>query len=79
MTVVLGLILELATCPAPLMAQRRGAPDPEWGAAGEVYWGGSVRVRYGRTSGIGLYPFVGYNITPRNGSWSVSLVPYWYE
>ena len=34
--------------------------------------------RIGRDRGDGTYD-VDYNVTPRNGSWPVSVVVYWYE
>ena len=49
--------------PGHLAAQRRAQPAPGRSEAGEIYWGVGVNVRYGRTSGIGLYPLVGYKIT----------------
>ena len=54
--------------PGHLAAQRRPQRAPGWSDAGEFYWGIAVNVRYGRTSGIGLYPLVGYKITAQ---WSV--------
>jgi hypothetical protein len=64
---------------SPLASAAGGGPDsvgafPQEGrgepTGGRIYWGGSVRVRYGRTSAIGVYPMVGYKITP---PWSVGL------
>ena len=66
---VLPLLVLLAT-PEPLSGQRRGPDTAAWSDAGDIYWGGSINVRFGRTSGIGLYPLVGYKITPR---WSAGV------
>ncbi len=62
------LVILLQTFPGEADAQRRRQGGSRWGEAGEVYWGVSISARFGRTQGIGLYPMVGYKITPR---WSV--------
>jgi hypothetical protein len=67
---VVAAAIGLGTTAAPLHAQRAGRPESPWSAAGAFYWGGSISVRYGRTSGIGIYPLVGYNITSR---WSAGV------
>ncbi|MCK5446777.1 MAG: hypothetical protein KAI98_01135 [Gemmatimonadetes bacterium] len=51
--------------PEEANAQRRPRAGGGWSDAGQIYWGGSINVRYGRTSGIGLYPLIGYLITPQ--------------
>lgn len=66
--VALLVALLVASTPGRIEAQRRGGGPSAWSDAGEIYWGGSINVRFGRTSGIGLYPLVGYKITPQ---WSV--------
>lgn len=67
LTVAIAALL-VVVCPPDLCGQRRTRAGSAWSDAGAIYWGGSVNVRFGRTSGIGLYPLVGYKITPR---WSV--------
>ena len=68
--VALLVALLFTTTPGQIKAQRRGGSPPAWSDAGEIYWGGSINVRFGRTSGIGLYPLVGYKITSQ---WSVGV------
>lgn len=79
-----GLAVAIATLlvfagPPDLFGQRRPRGGSTWSDAGEIYWGGSVNVRYGRTSGIGLYPLIGYKITPQ---WSIGArlgYEYWWR
>lgn len=67
--VALAVAFVVAT-PRHLDAQRRRRDAPVWSNAGDIYWGGSINIRYGRTSGIGVYPLVGYKITPQ---WSAGV------
>jgi len=75
---VLVGVLALAA-PRDTHGQRRPRGGSTWSNAGEIYWGGSINVRYGRTSGIGLYPMIGYKITAQ---WSVGArvgYEYWWR
>jgi hypothetical protein len=77
-TVAIATLLVFVS-PPDLFGQRRPRGGSTWSGAGEIYWGGSVNVRYGRTSGIGLYPLIGYKITPQ---WSIGArlgYEYWWR
>lgn len=63
-----ALVVLFLSIPGDADAQRRRQGGSTWGEAGEIYWGLSINARFGRSQGIGLYPMIGYNITPR---WSV--------
>ena len=62
------ILLASLASPEGAEAQRRSRGGGGWSEAGDFYWGAAVNVRYGRTSGIGLYPLIGYKVTRQ---WSV--------